>query len=78
MDDDTRRLIDDINFGDVLEIEYCGLSKKDVRVGVGVFEGFAKNEFGEWVIQRLNRPDIAAFDIKSIRILPQVKEGANG
>lgn len=72
MDDASRKLLDDLDAGDVLEIDYyAGSGLNDVRTGVGVFQRYAKDERGEWVVRRENRPDIALIDIVSIRVLTQ-------
>jgi hypothetical protein len=69
MTHDTRKLIDDLWCGDVLEIDYYGMSMEDKRTSVGVFEGYCKNESGDWVLRRVNRPDLAFIDIVEIRVL---------
>lgn len=68
MTDISRKILDEISAGAVLEVDYYGKSLEDVRTGVGVYVETVK-VVGEWCLRFQNRRDIPTIDVKEIRVL---------
>lgn len=74
LDAETMRTLDDATEGvDVVEVYYWWGS--DTRCSVGVYQGLEKDELGEWLIRRENRPDVRMIDVVRIRRLKPVGAG---
>lgn len=73
MDQDTIRLLDEIEEGEVIEIVYS-LGEDRQRMAIGEFDGYRKVIGGDWAVFRKNAfVGIKTIDIVSITRVPQAE-----
>lgn len=70
LDDETMRLLDDVEDGWVIEIIY-NLGTRE-RMAIGEFDRYGKEPFGDWAIYRKNSTvGIKLIDVVSITRVEQ-------
>lgn len=72
MDQDSIRILDDVNDLDTIEVHYL-TATGDMRTAVGFYAGLRRSVSG-WCLRLVQKPAIQTIDIQQIRILtPQQK-----
>ena len=67
MDQESIRILDDVNDLDVIEVKYL-TSGGDERMTVGPYGGLRRAVTG-WLLRVVQKPSIPMIDVRQIRIL---------